>query len=148
MLLFFALLSFVIYGAVQGQEEPGEIPAPRGTDPLEGFGPEDLPLTPMLSYEVEGRNLLTEVTVDCASANPRLVIRARESLPAGATIEIRPMTEAVLNADGITSRWSSVGDPQLVSLSQAASIVETDLSGPVLAPAEFAILSVFVRFAQ
>ncbi len=148
VLIFVALLGATVYGVVQGQEGATEEPRPPGPHPLDGFGPEDIPLTPFTLQEVEGRNLLEEVTVDCTGATPRVVIRAREPLPAGATIKIKPMSSGVPEPDGITSRWYPVGDPQLLSLSEPASIVETDLSASILAPAEFAKLSVSATFAQ
>lgn len=148
VLLSFGLLSFVIFGAVQGQEQPEEVPVPTGAHPLEEFGPEDLPTTPMHTFQVTRKDLLADVAIDCSRAAPRLVIRATEPLPAGATIEVKPMSETVMDADGITGRRYPVGDTHMITVSEQAAAVETDLSADMLAPADLDTLSVIVRVAR
>ena len=147
VVVFFVLLGFIVFNVVQGQEEPEEEPRVPGPHPLDGFGPEDIPLTPYTQLEIEGRNLLEEVTVDCSGGTPRLLIQAREPLPAGAMIRLRRLAVPIPDPGGFVARYPPVGEPELVSLAQAAASVGIELS-PSIVTGDFDSFSVSVRFTE
>lgn len=152
VLVFVGLAGFLVYDAVEGQEAVVEEPRGTGPHPLEGFGPEDLPATPFtLGEEVEVRNLLDEVTVDCSSGAPRLRLRATEELPAGTNVRISVHAAGVPRPSGMNT-YPHIGEPQLASLSDSTDGALIALSPSILtvdaAPLDAELLMVYVSFRE
>ena len=146
VLLFFVLLGFTVFGAVQGQEEPAEEPRPPGPHPLEGFGPEDISQTPAHNAELQERNLLERVEVDCSAGTPRLVLVANEPLPAGTETQVSAHGPLIADQSGLM-RAALVGEPERTSVLQEATSIPVDLSSGLL-EAEFDHLLVVIRFTD
>ena len=106
--VFAGLLTFVVFTQVQG--EPGDVEEqyPPATHPLVGFGPEDLPKTPILDAEIAMVDLVERVSVDCSGAAPGLRIETTEELPRDATIRIKTMAPPFTDTTG-NLRWDVVG---------------------------------------
>lgn len=125
---FAALLGFIFFSIVQGQEAPKEEERPPGLHPLEGFGPEDLPATPnnAMPHEFSVEIGIDEVEIDCTSGSPRLKLRTREPLPPGAEVVVAPRGSPIERPSG-SLRYPAAGESQRIGVPEAASVVDAEL---------------------
>lgn len=145
VLVFAALLGFIVFSIVQGQEAPKEEERPPGPHPLEGFGPEDLPANPSSAtiHEFSVEIGIEDVKIDCTSGSPRLKLRTREPLPPGAEVAVAPRGSPIERANG-RLRYPSAGDRQHIDVPEAASVVDVGLP-QAIASGDYEHLAVWVR---
>ena len=134
VVLFVTLLSVVIFGVVQGQEEEREAPRPPGPHPLEGFTQEDVPpspLIPMMDQVLTGM-LIQAGSIGCRNGVAHLTLEfvAENQLIADVQVSVVPVSSPHERPSG-GLEYPAAGEVQRYPL----ALISTDeLSAEVVLP--------------